>query len=135
MGRIAMILCFYSDLSSLPVSVIEGLSPKALIHMDLSKLSSEDLRDLSPHTASFIRESQLSPQTPEPKRRAIRAAGGESIRLRSMMEGLQSADKIMADEISSSTTSDDSTSGQPAMAIMEFSILVSSFVLVQHLFM
>jgi len=122
-GWVAAVLT-ESDLSSLPVSVIEGLSPKALIHMDLSKLSSDNLRDLSPHTASFIRKSQLSSRTPESKRRAIRVAGGESIRLRSIMEGLESVEGIMADDVSTDSSTEKSTSGQPVTATIEFTILI-----------
>jgi len=80
------------SISTLPADVMEGFSPLALRQLDnrgLQAVSEQQLSWLSPHTASFIKRDQLMPHLPAAKRRAIRAAGGESVKLRGTMEEVE----------------------------------------------
>merc|ERR1719500_196627 len=64
----------------------------------------------NPHTASFIRRDQLLPYTSKPKRRAIRAAGGEAPAIRALMTELEPEMELQE----GSTGSDGTVIGPPS---------------------
>jgi len=80
------------SISALPSHVMEGFSPFALRQLNnqgFGVLTEDQLFWLNPHTASFIKREQILPHIAKGKRRAIRAAGGESPQLRDMMDEVE----------------------------------------------